>query len=95
MRRLDDRSRQALTACIIRAAMLIACVVAAWIMGLLPSAQVCSSFSTVFTLAATMDVLTATWRREPAGRGSLNNWDEALTFNGVAMFAQLLQRLHP
>ena len=95
MRHLDERSRQAIRICTLRAFILSGYVLAAWILGLLSPMRVCQSLSAVFALATTLDILTATWRREQAGQGSLNGWDEALTFNGIALLAHMLQRLQP
>jgi len=93
MRRLDELSQQAVKACIIRASMLTAYVLVAWRVGLFPGADFCNYLSTAFNLAALVGVMTASLRREKAGQGSLNSWDEALTFNGVALFTHLLHRL--
>lgn len=92
---LDERSGQAIRVCILRASILSGYVLAAWIVGQLSFTRVCQSLSAVFALAAMLDILTATWRREQAGEGSLNAWDEALTFNGVALLVHMLQRLYP
>ena len=65
----------------------------AWMFGVFSFTRACGSLSLAFTLAATLAIVMALWRHEQAGRGSLNFWDEALTFNGAALFTHMLQRL--
>jgi len=92
MARLDALSRQTirswwLRACVLYGFVLVPCVLLAR-----PFQEVCSSLVAASTIAALIATLFAVMRRERAGQGSLNGWDEAITFNGVAVLARMLER---
>ncbi len=94
MARLDALSRQTirswwLRACVLYGFVLVSCVLLAR-----PFQEVCGSLVAASTIAAVIATLFAIMRREHAGHGSLNRWDEAMAFNGVAVLARMLEQLN-
>jgi hypothetical protein len=88
---LDARSRLAVGGAFRRSLVLLACVVSPWPLGLCSLADVGASLPLAFNFASLVVMAAAASRREQAGRGSLNGWDEALAFNGIALFIRVVQ----
>ncbi len=68
--------------------MLVSCVLLAR-----PFQEMCGSLAASTTAAVTA-TLFAIMRREHTGHGSLNGWDEAIAFNGVAVLAYVLEQFN-
>jgi hypothetical protein len=92
MNRLDQRSQLMVSGAWRRAMVLAACVLSPWVFGLCSLDQAEHSLPLAFSLASIIAMIAARARQEQPGRGSLNGWDEALAFNGIAALAHMLQR---
>ena len=93
MQRLDRSSQIAVRGCMERAFLMSAFMLVLWMLGIRSFAQVCASLPVAFNLAAGVAIILALRHREQAGRGSLNRWDEALAFNGIAVLARILEQV--
>ena len=90
---LDDRSRQILRTWIFSLLCIAGFVVIPCLLGSFPPGEVCIRLSNSFVFAGFALIILALLRRERAGEGSLNSWDQSVAFNGVAVLVHLLNRL--
>lgn len=92
---LDEVSQRAVEGCAIRGCMMTVFVFLPWVLGLIPFVEAFRNITPVFVTAALIAMLLAVLRHQHAAKGSLNSWDESLVFNGFAMLAHIIARLHP
>jgi hypothetical protein len=59
-----------------------------WLAGKVPLQQILAILVLVFNFAALFAALAAVILREQIGGPSLNTWDEAVAFSGLARFCQ-------
>ena len=93
MLQLDQSSRRAVQRWSVLACGLLLVVLLPWIGGRSSLDQVSAGLSTIFTMASIVTMLLAIRAGEPAGKGSLNRWDEAIAFNALALLAHILRPL--
>jgi Flp pilus assembly protein TadB len=93
-RHLDQRSRRAVAEFLIRLCSLF--VVALWLClaGAWPLHVAAAMLALAYAFSAVLSMARAMARRDALGRGSLNRWDEALTFVALATLAHLAHGLH-
>ncbi len=92
--RLDDVSRRSLTRIGLRLGGVMLLAIAAMSSGTRPL-ELTLNLLTGFGAAGSLVCLTfALALREPAGRGGINHWDEALLYAAVSRLAHLVQLAH-
>ena len=90
---LDECSRRTVRTCLVRSCLMTSYVFALWSLGCVSVVKGCEVLSAAFSFVALLDIIVAIQKREPTGHSSLNIWDEALTFNGLALIVHILQRI--
>jgi hypothetical protein len=92
-RRLNHASRLALRWMTIRLFALLLIWFVPWLAGKTTLEDVLILLSPVFTLAAFVAMFVASAQREQIGAPSLNTWDEAVVFIGLAVLVHAVHRL--
>ncbi|HEY0183953.1 MAG TPA: hypothetical protein VGC09_14190 [Rhodopila sp.] len=91
--KLDRASRRALRWMMVRLCTLLTIWSFPWVVGKIPLAQVLVILSLTFTMTSLMAMFVATLRRERFGAASLNTWDEAAVFCGLAVLVHAVHRV--
>lgn len=90
--RLDAASRRTLSAWLARSLVLLVLAALPWCLGVRSLHETGGTVALAFSLSGVVAMLWATCNGDPIGRGSLNRWDEALTFNALSLLLHLLLR---
>ncbi len=93
LQQIDPPSRNTLRWTARRAGMLFLIGFCPWMLGLVSMEQAVASLPLMFSMSAIIAIFVARMRRQPVCGATLNAWDEALAFNGVAALTHAVHRL--
>jgi hypothetical protein len=92
-RKFDLASQKAIRGMARRVAFLTVFWLLPWMAGQMPLGQVVACLSLVFSLGGIFAMLSALLRHEKSGGPTLNSWDEAIAFSGLAALMHAVSHL--